>query len=172
MGNTGNCYKSIGHNLSDKNKSLLILHSLQLMSDNIVDWRLSDPQTHLLKKLTVTEVNMHIIVSPEVHFLLTYQPAVTLSIVHGSKAFLATPCRPQCLSSVGQYLNSLPSEPPGLHKIPQVSTANSEDSDMVSATTCFAEGGLYFRGMQLDSRCSLQESASSRCSAGDLVWKS
>uniref|UniRef100_A0A671REU8 C2H2-type domain-containing protein n=1 Tax=Sinocyclocheilus anshuiensis TaxID=1608454 RepID=A0A671REU8_9TELE len=35
MGNIGHCYNSIGHNLSDKNKSLLILHSLQLTSDDI-----------------------------------------------------------------------------------------------------------------------------------------
>lgn len=106
----------------------------------------------------------------------TYQPARTKGSVFGSEVLHAGPGRPACSRSVRQYLNSVPSEPPGRHEIPQVSTADSRDTDMVSPTTRFTEGSSYSRSVQSDSRCSFQGSStsrrmetSSRCSAGDLA---
>lgn len=110
-----------------------------------------------------------------------YQPARTKGSVLGPKVLHAGSGRPPCSRSVRQYLNSVPSEPPGRHKIPQVSTVDSRDPDMVSATTCFTEGSSYTRSVQPDSGCSFPGSstsgrmeASSRCSAGDLatIWES
>ncbi|KAK3562325.1 hypothetical protein QTP86_033390 [Hemibagrus guttatus] len=92
----------------------------------------------------------------------TYQSAGTKCSVHGSKVLLASPGRPPCSCLVRQYLNGVPSEPPGWHKVPQISTGYSQDPDMVSAVTCFTEGSSYFRSMQPDSRCSFQGSITSR----------